>query len=268
MRKAEDVGVSPATGQQKMDKYGFENKKRKSDILSLTAEEKKDIDKALDKFVVGALMPISVVDKESFKDFVSALNPKYTVPCAKTVSGSLKSQFEKEKEELKKELKKADFVAVTHDSWTSIATVSYETVTVHYIDDSLGKWELMSKVLDTSAVGGSHSAEAIAGFLSGVKTRWQLPEILAVSDNASVEVKTFNLLGWPRIGCFGHLLNLIVRKFLEQSRTRNIIARCRNLVTFFHKSPQATTEYKKKQILLMNANQMHAPIHDVATTVE
>ena len=207
-----------------MQKFGFEASP-KPKPRQLTPQQKDLIDKALEKFVIETLTPLSIVDKPAFKAFIATLNASYPVPCAKTLTSRLRKNFEQMKLELKEELKKADFVAITHDSWTSIATQSYETVTVHYILESEdGTWLLKSNVLETSILQGGHTAEMIAEFLEGVKERWQLPEIVAVTDNASVEVKTFTVLGWTRIGCFGHLLNLIVRKLLAENTPKNLTA--------------------------------------------
>ena len=55
-----------------------------------------------------------------------------------------------------------------------------------------GKWELIPKVLETAG----NTAKVIAQYLKDVKQRWGLPQILAVSDNVSVQVETFNIVGW------------------------------------------------------------------------
>ena len=45
------------------------------------------------------------------------------------------------------------------DSWTSKGTQSYNTVTMHFINE---KWEMESAVMDTSLFPGSHTGERIA----------------------------------------------------------------------------------------------------------
>ena len=225
------------------------DKKEPKKKVPLPESEARKIDKALERFIVGSLSPLSLVDNKYFKEFMSTINSRYDVPCAKTLKSRLMREFEAAKEELKKDLEGCEFVAITHDSWTSLANVSYETVTVHYIkiDPVTGEWKLMSKVLDTSTVGGSHTAEAIAEFMQAVKVRWNLPEVFATTDNAAVEVKTFTILGWNRVGCFGHLINLVVRKMLQEKHPRAIVAKGRNQVSYFHRSPMATYYYQEKQ---------------------
>lgn len=66
---------------------------------------------------------------------------------------------------LQKDLKAVSDVALTHDSWTSIATQSFDAVTVHFIDQ---EWNLKSAVLQTKKFDGSHTAENISKRLKGI----------------------------------------------------------------------------------------------------
>ena len=84
-----------------------------------------------------------------------------------------------------------------------------------------------------------------------MKDIWELQEILAVSVNVSVEVKTFSMLGWDTLGPLGHLINLMVRSVLGMKKSRPIVAKGRSMVIYFHQSPLATFHFKKKQKLLL-----------------
>ena len=95
------------------------------------------------------------------------------------------------RDKLKSELKSCRDVCITHDGWTSCNTESYSCVTSHFITVN---WELVSAVLQTKKVFGSHTGENIAGTLKEVKKEWSLPEIIAVSDNAANEKKAFEIL--------------------------------------------------------------------------
>ena len=53
---------------------------------------------------------------------------------------------------------KVHYVAITTDSWTSQATISYLTITVHEIDE---KWNLLSWVLQTRKFTQPHDGEHI-----------------------------------------------------------------------------------------------------------
>lgn len=102
-------------------------------------------------------------------------------------------------------------------------------------------------VLQTTKIDGPHTSENIGIYLESVKSTWGLPEIIAVTDNASVEVKTFRDLGWVRIGCIGHTLNLVVRDALKGKSVSRLVAKGRNLVSSFHRSPLATGFLDEKQ---------------------
>ena len=232
----------------------------------LPKEEKASIDKKLQDFVISSLVPTSTVENEAFKNFCEALESRYTPPCTKTLTKQLGLEFDKMKSDLHDDIKEVSHVAIAHDSWTSVATDSYETVTIHYVKEVNGQWVLKSKVLETKRIPGVHTAEAISNYLADVKKRWGLPDLIAVSDNAAVEKKTFSLLQWEWIGCMGHLINLLVRAVLnDKGRIKTIISKGRNLVSYFHKSPQATNFLREKQVALLPKDKQHELINDVVT---
>ena len=222
------------------------------------------IDSALTNYIIHSLAPIKTVEKPHFKAFVQELEPRYQVPCARTVSKHLKDRYEDEKANIMGKIRAVNNVSLTHDSWTSVATENFETVTCHLIDDS---WAMKSFVLQTTKVEGSHNADNIGKFMVHVKEKWCLPEITVVTDNASVEVKAFSDLGWPRFACIGHTLNLVVRGALKEKTITRLISKGRNLVSYFHHSPQATTHLEEKQRLLGKGeeSQVYKLMNDVPT---
>ena len=56
------------------------------------------------------------------------------------------------------ELAKVNHISITTDAWTSQATTSYLTITVHTIDDS---WNMVPKVLQTREFKQPHDGEHI-----------------------------------------------------------------------------------------------------------
>ena len=150
------------------------------------------------------------------------------------------------------ELSEIEHVAITHDSWTSLNNESYDTVTAHFINQN---WSLRTRVLQTSKVEGSHTAETIQESLEATKAKWSLPDRIAVSDNASNEVKVLKLLGWPRLQCMEHNINLCVKAGLQVPQIAKLTSKGRAVVSFFHRSPSATGLLKSKQNLLLTAKQ-------------
>jgi hypothetical protein len=151
---------------------------------------------------------------------------------------------------LKKELEGVSDVAITHDGWTSINTESYGTVTGHYITED---WVLKSVVLETKRIEGSHTGENIKNHLVETQVKWSLPpKPIAVTDNAANEKKAFELLGWPRFGCYGHRINLMVKRTLAIPELARIVAKGRKLVTYFHQSSSTNDLLLAKQKLLLD----------------
>ena len=167
---------------------------------------------------------------------------------------------------MKNELCQLSDIAITHDSWTSVATESYNCVTGHFINID---WELRSVVLETEKQTGSHTSVSIAEGMEKCKERW-VPKVeipTAVTDNAANEKKAFEqVLKWPRFGCYGHRINLMVKKATGIPEMSKLLAKGRKLVQFFHQSTSASDKFHEKQKLLFDdAQQNHNLKQDVVT---
>ena len=89
---------------------------------------------------------------------------------------------------------------------------------------------------------------------------------MATSDNAANEQKAYQILGWPRFGCYGHRINLIVKYALSIPEVNKTLGKARKLVTFFHQSSSITEMLYEKQKLLLEARfHDHKLIIDVPT---
>lgn len=110
------------------------------------------------------------------------------------------------------------------------------------------------------------SGENISHHLAAVIKSWNLRDYVFVTDNAANEQKAIRLLGAPRIGCYGHRLNLVVKHALANTDACHLVEKGRHLVTFFHCSTSATELLLEKQkLLLPEAEQNHRLIQDVQT---
>ena len=56
----------------------------------------------------------------------------------------------------------AEFLAITADLWTSVATESYLTVTYHFLNK---QWEMKSTILGTLPLSGSHTTTDIVAWI-------------------------------------------------------------------------------------------------------
>ena len=99
---------------------------------------------------------------------------RYKIPSRTTVNRALERKHNEIREVVKAEVQGCNDIAITHDGWSSCNTESYSCVTAHFITS---EWELVSAVLQTKKVEGSHTGVKIAESLSDVKASWSLPNI-------------------------------------------------------------------------------------------
>jgi len=74
-----------------------------------------------------------------------------------------------------------NYVALTGDVWTSIATNSYLTVTAHYLDE----WEMKSIVLGTLPLSESHTGVNLAGWVKDLVFDFNIETIDADTKKSS-----------------------------------------------------------------------------------
>ena len=98
--------------------------------------------------------------------------------------------------------------------------------------------------------------------LQDVLENWQLSSerfVATTTDNALNYVAAFEILGWTRVSCFGHNLNLAVSKGLDNHRVQQAIARCHSLIELFSRS------WKKTSYLRLKQEQLGMPMHKLIT---
>ena len=175
----------------------------------------------------------------------------------------LRSMYNTCKTNLQDQIDKLESCAITHDSWTSIATENYGTITLHFIDD---QWNLSNCVLQTRKFHGQHTSEAIKDSLLEAKIEWGFPDPIATTDNAANELKALRMLQWVQISCMGHNINLAVKSALNVNEAHKLVVRGRKVVQYFHKSSTACGLLSEKQkLLLPPSSQNHKLITDVDT---
>lgn len=187
------------------------------------------------------------MDDPSFQDLITSLEPRYNLVSRTTITTRLQKRYNDLKAQLTSLLLTIFTCAITHDGWTSIAMQSYCAITVHFITRD---WKLKNLCLEVNELQGKHTAENLRQSLLEAQRTWKFPDPIAVTDNAANEVKTFSLLNWPRISCFGHNLNLAVKAALNVKEMDTILEKFRKLINYFHKSAIATRVFKEKQLQL------------------
>lgn len=233
---------------------------------SASSDKHKKITDAVGMFIAKDMQPFSVVRDVGFRHLMKTLDPRYVVPSRTFFSNSvIPNLYETTRKSIEDELAKTQNLALTTDSWTSRATESYLTVTVHYMSD----WEMKSAVLQTRPLYESHTSAHLAEELENAVTEWKLERpnvtIPVTTDNASNIVNAINEadgLG-PQIGCFAHVVNLAAKKAVAIIPVSRLLGKVRKVVTFFHKSTTAQHVLTLKQDMLNLPK--HKLIHDVTT---
>ena len=152
--------------------------------------------------------------------------------------------------------------AITTDLWTSRAKHAYTGLTIHYIMEE--DFSLQSHLLATKEFSDSHTAENISEELQAILGEWNLSqdELSAVTtDNGSNIVLA--TVGWPRMPCFSHTLQLAVEQAMSLPNVSRALARCRRLVSHFNHSSKSSYLLKQKQEDLHHSQ--HSLIQDVST---
>ena len=231
----------------------------------LTAVSKSQIDTAIESYIIDALKPLGTVEQPSFIQLIVVLEPRYQMPARKTIVSHFNKSYNCLVADLKSELSDSPNIAFTHDSWSSLNTQSYGTVTAHFVSK---QWALSSKVLETKLFPGSHTAEAISKSLKDTLVQeWglKIENLIGVTDNAANEKRAFDILNCSRLSYMGHNINLSVKAGLGVSEIDRLVGKGRSLVSYFHKSPLAMDVLLKKHMLLPREAQGHKLIQDVAT---
>ncbi|XP_051806127.1 E3 SUMO-protein ligase ZBED1-like [Acanthochromis polyacanthus] len=225
------------------------------------------ITKALGCFITKDMQPFAVVEGAGFQCMIKALEPRYKIPSRKHFSCTvIPALYEETRRRLVNELSDTACVALTTDGWTSRATESFLTVTVHYIPS---EWKMKSSVLQTRPLYESHTSEQLSEALTEAVTEWKLQRdsstIPVTTDNAKNMVNAVNAtagLG-PQIGCFAHTVNLAAKNAVSISQVSRLLGKIRKVVTFFHRSTTASHVLKTRQRMLELP--AHKLIHDVST---
>ena len=132
------------------------------------------INSLLLSFIITSFSPFEIVENFHLKRILQMLNPKYKLPCSKTVANSLLDiRYNEIVKKIKKDLEKVDCLCVTTDNWTSVQDFGYIGVTIHYIDEN---FVLRSNTISTEHINGSHSASVLLNTLYEIFQKWQIVE--------------------------------------------------------------------------------------------
>ncbi len=174
------------------------------------SQRKQELDDSLVTLVAQDLQPLSMVSDSGFVNFCRVMDKRYQVPSRQHLSSVLlPGKFNQIQDQVKKKIGMSKSVAVTTDMWTSTTNSSFLTVTCHWWN--FKEERLDSAVLDCHRVQGRHTAGNIQEELDRVFQAFEIKDkiITMVTDNGSNIKKAAQDMGYRRLSCFAHSLNLV-----------------------------------------------------------
>lgn len=184
----------------------------KIEKYKVNSERRKKINKKLAAFIAKDMRPISIVKGVGFRELMSEMDSKYTLPTVATLRDKLIPNLHaKTTNALKDKLESIEDIAITTDGWTNGIADKYNAYTCHYID-----WTKDTPVLETNILecapfeAEKGDAEELKKEMQRVTDYFGITEkvVLSVADNAKDVQKSLKLFGGPKIGCAAHKINL------------------------------------------------------------
>ncbi|CAH0562946.1 unnamed protein product [Brassicogethes aeneus] len=254
------------------------NEENVSTITDGKSERKKALDNAVAKFVIKDLQPLSVVEDEGFKNLIFELDPRYSLPCRRTLRDKLITEaYEKILEVLSGVLARTSQISLTFDGWSSRTMQHYLTVTGHFLEDMV----LKVATLGVISVPGRSTVADLKLLLNTLLTD-KFPNLkisCAVTDNAKNMSATCKHMKLPHLPCIAHSIQLVINAAILQTNEKkgsidveetdlfriiddddfietcvdtsvySILKKCKQIVTFFHRSGIAIKELSNELII-------------------
>jgi BED zinc finger len=123
---------------------------------------------AMDRYTVtnpdfiDCFLKWSVAESPYFQRMLASLSSIVSIPSRSTITTKL-IELQLQIQEAIKLLVVGVFVACTTDAWTSVANITYCSLTLHFITSS---WQLVCLSLDCCSFPGSHTRERVAAKLN------------------------------------------------------------------------------------------------------
>jgi hypothetical protein len=196
---------------------------RRKQRRELTGEEKKQVNKALAKWIARRMRPVSIVEDKELQVLCDLFGKFGGFNIELPSRTKMREHILEEAEELRLELKKqladhSGYYTLTTDVWTDRAARSYMSLTIHFVDD---KFKAHSKVLGVLHFPGRHGGDRIGAKLDEMLDDWNLDKdkcVLLLRDGAKNAINGANFTGIKSMSCFAHSLQLVIAGALMRAR--------------------------------------------------
>ncbi|MGI8582739.1 MAG: hAT transposon family protein [Chitinophagaceae bacterium] len=181
----------------------------------ISADSQKNIDEKLVRWIIRDSQSFNIVENPPFIDFVNSLNENYKLINRKQVCTYIHQLYESKLIITKQIISNINSkISISFDIWTSNNQKSYLGLKMHYINEV---FELKSFTLDFYYFNCPHSGNNLCSVIQNILNSFNIGNLKSITcDNASNNVKCFELLKKQHtninfVGCFAHILNLIIK---------------------------------------------------------
>lgn len=145
--------------------------------------------------IIDCSLPLSLVEKSSFRHFMSVLDPKYNPVSRGKVTTQLTHLVLEKEATIKNKLSETNYVSATVDIWSDRTMRGFLGVTAHYMDMGRNGASLKSVLLSCDRFTGSHSGERISEKFEQICENYSIKQKLdyIICDNASNMRKAFTV---------------------------------------------------------------------------
>ncbi|XP_013859738.1 zinc finger BED domain-containing protein 1 [Austrofundulus limnaeus] len=145
--------------------------------------------------IISCNLPLSLIDKPSFKNFMAVVEEKYCPPSRSTVTRRLSELAAEKMSKIKSKLEKTDTVSATVDIWTDRSMRGFLGITSHFMELEKNGPKLQSVLLSCERFTGSHTGQRISEKFEEICDNFNIKHKLdyIISDNAANMKKAFTV---------------------------------------------------------------------------
>ncbi|CAF3962704.1 unnamed protein product, partial [Rotaria magnacalcarata] len=173
------------------DRNGIEDAHEPIDLTNIKEKENRIILSITKNLIIRCNLPLNLVEKPAFRDFMKECNLKYRPVSTKRLKDdvipSLKSVV---LTRIHEKLNTADHVTLTVDIWSDRRCRSFIGITCHFIDQKIN---LQAYLIDFLRLKSLHTSENIQQMTDEVLERFNIKKKVfrIVTDNASSMIKAY-----------------------------------------------------------------------------
>ncbi|XP_026525332.1 zinc finger BED domain-containing protein 1-like [Notechis scutatus] len=187
---------------------------------------------AVADFIVLDLMPMEVVEGEGFGKMLAVLDPNYKSPEAAALAHTvLKDMYTQVKGKIWELVRALPQCSLSLDIWCHSSTLTYLTLTVHYVDDC---FEPQARVLSSRPIPENPSTESLVESLTEATKEWGVHEstLYTMGGIGPVFQQAAAALGWTALPCIGQVLRAAMEAVLSQPVAQSALESLRHLASW------------------------------------